>query len=299
MKVVYGNDDVAGRNMSYFLEKNFAVDVIALKEHPIYHDYPEKEVGARKGELIIIPSQHKSLKNIRSLTVHAAGNFDTNDYGGAKNKMTLYDGKYARGVLMNINKYAKGLNFEVTYEATHHGPYSENPLVFVEIGSSDLEYGDKEIGYMMARAIYESYGEEAEIPEILLLVPREYEPFPVVGCYLFCKVVRYDFRFVDVKERGGFDYLRILLFCRFNCQFYRLACIGYVIDHQNRSSAQVLDYGISHSSLPIRCCSDTPVFRLECKNIFYAKIIRNYSCRYQSSSDDRDDTISASSSYDS
>jgi D-aminoacyl-tRNA deacylase len=163
MKVVYGNDDVAGRNISYFLEKNFAVDVIALEEHPIYHDYPEKEAGARKDELIIIPSQHKSLKNIRSLTVHAAGNFDTNDYGGAKNKMTLYDGKYARGVLMNINKYAQGLNFEVTYEATHHGPYSENPLLFVEIGSSDLEYGDKEIGYMMARAIYESYGEEAEI----------------------------------------------------------------------------------------------------------------------------------------
>jgi D-aminoacyl-tRNA deacylase len=163
MKVVFGNDDVAGKNISYFLEKNFAVDVIGLKEHPIYHDYPEKDANARKGELIIVPSQHKSLKSIRSLTVHAAGNFDTNDYGGAKNKMTPFDAKYARGVLLNIDKYAKGLNFEVTYEATHHGPYSENPLVFVEIGSSDLEYGDREIGYMMARSIYESFDEDAEI----------------------------------------------------------------------------------------------------------------------------------------
>jgi len=55
MKVVYGKDDVAGKNMSYFLEKNFAVDVIALDEHPIYHDYPEKEATAKKGELIINP----------------------------------------------------------------------------------------------------------------------------------------------------------------------------------------------------------------------------------------------------
>ena len=163
MKVVYGNDDVAGKNISYFLEKNFSVDVIGLNEHPIYHDYPEKDANAKKDELIIIPSQHKSLKNIRSLTVHAAGNFEANEYGGAKNKMTRYDAKYARGVLLNINKYSKGMNFEVTYEATHHGPYSENPLIFVEIGSSDLEYGDKEIGYMMARSIYESFDEDAEI----------------------------------------------------------------------------------------------------------------------------------------
>ncbi len=163
MKVVYGIDDVAGVNMSYFLEKNFSVDIIGFKEHPIYHDFPERDANAKSGELIIIPSQHKSLKNIRSLTVHAAGNFDTNDYGGAKNKMTLYDAKFARGILLNIYKYGSDMGFEVTYEATHHGPNSENPLVFVEIGSSDLEYGDKEIGYIMARSIYESFDEDAEI----------------------------------------------------------------------------------------------------------------------------------------
>ena len=163
VKVVYGSDDVAGSNISYFLEKNFSVDAVPLREHPIYHDYPERVANAGKGELIIIPSQHKSLKNIRSLTVHAAGNFDTNEYGGERNKMTLCDAKYARGVLLNINKYAKDLGFEVTYEATHHGPYSENPLLFVEIGSSEMEYGDKEIGYLMARSIYESFDEEASI----------------------------------------------------------------------------------------------------------------------------------------
>ncbi|MCL5930519.1 MAG: D-aminoacyl-tRNA deacylase [Candidatus Thermoplasmatota archaeon] len=163
MKVVYGSDDVAGRNISYFLEKNFSVDVTELGDHPVYHDYPEREVNAAKGELIIIPSQHKSMKNVRSLTVHAAGNFDTNDLGGEKNKMAPYDARYARGVLLNITKYAKGLDYQVTYEATHHGPFSENPIVFVEIGSSDIEYGDRDVGYLVARSIYESFDEDAEV----------------------------------------------------------------------------------------------------------------------------------------
>lgn len=163
MKIIYGKDDVAGKNISHFLEKNFSVEVFGLDKHPIYHDYPERDVNAKNGELIIIPSQHKSLKNVSSLTVHAAGNFDTNDYGGVKNKMSPYGAKHARGILLNISKYGKDTNFEITYEATHHGPYSENPLIFVEIGSTVGEYSDKNIGYIMARAIYESFDEEAEV----------------------------------------------------------------------------------------------------------------------------------------
>ncbi|MCL4333210.1 MAG: D-aminoacyl-tRNA deacylase [Candidatus Thermoplasmatota archaeon] len=163
MKVIYGKDDVAGSNISYFLERNFSVDVIPLDEHPIYHDFPEKVANAKAGELIIVPSQHKSLKNIRSLTIHSAGNFDTDDYGGRKFKMAPTDARFARGVLLNVNKYGRNLGFEITYEATHHGPYSENPLLFVEIGSSEMEYGDRDIGYLMARSIYESYDEEATV----------------------------------------------------------------------------------------------------------------------------------------
>jgi len=163
VKIICGRDDIAGRHICEILEKNFSVPFTALDKHPIYHDYPEKEINAGRGELIVIPSQHKSLKEVRSLTVHAAGNFGTNDLGGLRWKMCPYDARFARGVLLNLHKYGKDLGYEITYEATHHGPYSENPIVFVEIGSTEKEYRDREASYVVARSIYEAYDEEADI----------------------------------------------------------------------------------------------------------------------------------------
>ncbi|MGC8645080.1 MAG: D-aminoacyl-tRNA deacylase [Thermoplasmata archaeon] len=163
MKVVCGRDDIAGTNICSILKENFSVPFSTLDDHPVFHDFPERDIGAEKDELIVIASQHKSLKNVKSLTVHAAGNFGTNELGGLKWKMSPYDAKFARSVLLNLEKYGNGLGYEITYEATHHGPYSSNPLVFVEIGSTEREYGDRDAAYVVARAIYEAFDEEAEI----------------------------------------------------------------------------------------------------------------------------------------
>ncbi|MEM4089387.1 MAG: D-aminoacyl-tRNA deacylase [Thermoplasmatales archaeon] len=134
-----------------------------LDRHPVFFDYLEREIGAEKDELIVIPSQHKSLKNVRSLTVHPAGNFSTNDLGGFRWKMSPYDPKFARAVLLNMSKYGRDLGYEITYEATHHGPYSENPIVFVEIGSTEKEYGDRDAAYVVARSIFEAFDEDADV----------------------------------------------------------------------------------------------------------------------------------------
>lgn len=163
MKVICGKDDIAGQNICAFLRDHFSVESINLEDHPIYHNFPERDIKAEKNELIIVPSQHRSEKNVKSLTVHAAGNFDSNDLGGFKYKMAPYDARVAKSILMNIKKYGTGLGYEITYEATHHGPFSENPIVFVEIGSTEKEYGDKEVGYIVARSIHEAFDEESEI----------------------------------------------------------------------------------------------------------------------------------------
>ena len=38
-------------------------------------------------------------------------------------------------------------------EATHHGPFIEKPAVFVEIGSTEAEWSDKENGKIIAQTI--------------------------------------------------------------------------------------------------------------------------------------------------
>ncbi|MEM0127756.1 MAG: D-aminoacyl-tRNA deacylase [Thermoplasmatales archaeon] len=163
MKIACGEDDIAGKNICGVLEDNFSIQTFHLNTHPVFCDYLEREIKADKGELIVIPSQHKSTSNVRSLTVHPAGNFSTNSLGGFKWKMSPYDPKFARAVLLNMNKYGGDLGYQITYEATHHGPYSENPIVFVEIGSTDVEYRDRDAAYIVARSIYEAFDEDAEV----------------------------------------------------------------------------------------------------------------------------------------
>ncbi len=163
MKIVAGKDDQAGMNMASFIRKDFGMDVMEVDGHPVFLEHIEKIIKAREGELIIVLSKHSSEKKVRSLTVHPVGNFDTNDLGGEKFKMSYYDARFARSILMNVHKYSQGMDYEVTYEATHHGPYSDNPIIFVEIGSTEIEYGDRDAGLIMARSVNEAYEDDVDV----------------------------------------------------------------------------------------------------------------------------------------
>jgi D-aminoacyl-tRNA deacylase len=163
MKIVTGSDDPAGMNMAYFIRNDFGMDVVEVEGHPVFAEHIEKTIRADENELIVVLSKHSSEKKVRSLTVHPVGNFDTNDLGGEKFRMSYYNARFARSILMNVHKYAQGMDYEVTYEATHHGPYSDNPIIFVEIGSTDVEYNDRDAGLVMARSVNEAYEDDVEV----------------------------------------------------------------------------------------------------------------------------------------
>ncbi|MBI5803490.1 D-tyrosyl-tRNA(Tyr) deacylase, partial [Candidatus Pacearchaeota archaeon] len=44
-------------------------------------------------------------------------------------------------------------DYEITMEATHHGPLIDRPCVFVEIGSTETEYNDRRAGFILAKTI--------------------------------------------------------------------------------------------------------------------------------------------------
>ena len=46
-------------------------------------------------------------------------------------------------------------DYDVTMEATHHGPLIDKPCLFIEIGSTEFEYGDRRIGFIVAKTIYD------------------------------------------------------------------------------------------------------------------------------------------------
>ena len=104
-------------------------------------------------------SKHKAESQIPSLTVHFTGNFSSNDLGGRPREIS-------RHLPSMMKKYAVALRsmrgtipdrYNLTLEATHHGPTSlTNPVLFVELGSSEKEWQDKEAAVCVARALMES-----------------------------------------------------------------------------------------------------------------------------------------------
>ena len=65
-----------------------------------------------------------------------------------------------KNLFVGLNETGKNSGYELTMEATHHGPYVEKPSVFVEIGSTEKEWNDKENGKIIANTIIQGLKNE-------------------------------------------------------------------------------------------------------------------------------------------
>lgn len=125
-------------------------------------------------DFIIFASKHKSEKGGKTLSVHSPGNFNNADFGGMKGKVCLASALFNKYIFTELNKQVKEANLEeysVTLEVTHHGPLIENkPCVFIEIGSTELEWGNRRAGFIIAKTIQETieHFEENKYREIAI-----------------------------------------------------------------------------------------------------------------------------------
>ncbi len=99
--------------------------------------YPEA------GSFIFL-SKHRSDSQIPTLTCHCTGNFANNPYGGNPKEIAISYPSLQKRYLKAITA-ARHLvpEYDVVIEATHHGPTSlKKPVLFVELGSSEKQWGD-------------------------------------------------------------------------------------------------------------------------------------------------------------
>jgi D-aminoacyl-tRNA deacylase len=64
----------------------------------------------------------------------------------------------------NVEQYHMEKDYAITMEATHHGPLIDKPCVFIEIGSTDVEWTDRRAGFIIAKTISEAIKEYKENP---------------------------------------------------------------------------------------------------------------------------------------
>jgi D-aminoacyl-tRNA deacylase len=106
-------------------------------------------------------SRHSSESGIPSLTAHTTGNFGEASFGGADRELGRADPALLKGYLISLSrKKALVHSFEVTLEATHHGPTSlQKPVMFVELGSSEKDWGNAAAAKVVGEALVESLTE--------------------------------------------------------------------------------------------------------------------------------------------
>ncbi|MEM1983062.1 MAG: D-aminoacyl-tRNA deacylase [Sulfolobales archaeon] len=112
-------------------------------------------------EYYVMISKHYSNMGVKSFTTHHVGIpiHDLSIIRSIKGFPSSNPG-LAKLFLNNLTKFSieYGLNdFVVSYEVTHHGPYTlKRPTTFIELGSSANEWGLKKAQEVMAYAIINS-----------------------------------------------------------------------------------------------------------------------------------------------
>lgn len=118
-------------------------------------------------DFVIFASKHKSEKNEKALTVHAPGNFSFEEpkFGGQPRKVCKTSAIFQKQIFQKLKENAEKAvlkKYDVTMEATHHGPLINKPCLFIEIGSTEIEWKDKRAGFAVAKTISEAIYEFKE-----------------------------------------------------------------------------------------------------------------------------------------
>lgn len=107
-------------------------------------------------------SRHWAESGIPSLTVHTTGNFTEKPVlGGKPKEVGFVNPDLLKNYILALSKRREEVKgYEITIEATHHGPTSlKRPVLFVELGSSERNWGDEVAGEVVGDALMESLTE--------------------------------------------------------------------------------------------------------------------------------------------
>ncbi len=87
--------------------------------------------------------------------MHPIGNWNKADLGGHERKLCGSSAHLLKVFFQELARQTKdaGIPYECSLEATHHGPYTEKPALFIEIGSSEEEWQDKQAAKVVAKTI--------------------------------------------------------------------------------------------------------------------------------------------------
>jgi D-aminoacyl-tRNA deacylase len=131
---------------------NKSVELVTLNQESIRaQNLPESFMEL---ELIIFISRHSSVSGTPTLSVHTPGNLAEAELGGIPGRVSVSPANPMREALKAMMKLKEEmrLDYEVSYECTHHGPSLDVPTMFAELGSSPKQWSDLRAAEAVAHA---------------------------------------------------------------------------------------------------------------------------------------------------
>jgi D-aminoacyl-tRNA deacylase len=149
---------------------NFFTEIYELKQNDVlfrlftldgrllFQDELDKRLSFMgfESDLIVFLSKHKSKSEMKSLTVHPTGNCLEAMYGGYPRELNVPAPLEMKKLLLHMDRQREKYTpqYDVTFEVTHHGPTRLHvPSLFIEIGSAEPEWRNKNAGKVLADAI--------------------------------------------------------------------------------------------------------------------------------------------------
>ena len=159
--VAYKNDP-AGHNMAKFISQNMNYDgdvyrgknfdLIEIDSPAISADWLDEKY---EYDGFIFLSKHAAESGTLALTCHSTGNFDEAKFGGNQKELAIpYPDLQKRYMQKLWDNHESFSDFEITIEATHHGPtHLKKPSIFVEIGTTELQWNDETLCSAVAQLV--------------------------------------------------------------------------------------------------------------------------------------------------
>ncbi|MBN2067103.1 MAG: D-aminoacyl-tRNA deacylase [Candidatus Diapherotrites archaeon] len=174
--VVISKQNIAAMNISSFLEGNLPkhLSLHFVEEQVCFADSAEKI----KADALIFASTHTSSSGKPTLSTHCIGNWGKAELGGKDRQLVPTTAFLLKNYLLALQKKKEDLNlqYEVCLEATHHGPFLGKPTVFIELGSSEKQWRDKQAAEAVAGVIISSTSVEGGFRPAIALGGGHYCP---------------------------------------------------------------------------------------------------------------------------
>jgi D-aminoacyl-tRNA deacylase len=231
--VAYQNDP-AGNNMANFISQDMKkdgeiyrgqnFDLVVIPTPAISADWLEEKYSY---DGFVFLSKHAAESGVLALTCHSTGNFSDAKFGGNKRQVAIPHPNLQKSYLQKLwQKRDNFSDFQITIEATHHGPTALNkPAIFIEIGTTEKQWNDVPLCNSIAKIVVDVVKDNQKSNPVAICFGGTHYPDKFTN-----ELIHGKFALGTVVPKHALDFLDRELF-------------SHILERNKMAKAALLDWG--------------------------------------------------------